>query len=166
MSKAPLALRLAWEILNDQTALLYVDNTAYIIIGIPVVDYRFGIFLTLEKGRGEIYGLPAISSVKVSLRKIENRNPDKDVKPWGWPHGSMSNTNIRHQRHRNPICKALYDELATWDVLYMVDDYYAPLPEKPTNVATALMVTKKRYEEILTALTFATMTGISWPKDE
>jgi len=174
-SDIPETLHLTRTNLQDEYVAIYMDRPAAFVVAVPVLNERYGLAVWLEKGSGEMYGFPTILSVKIMLRSLCKRTKAKEARSWYWQLGPLSPRNIKLERNNTKVSKgfgcswnnfasyALYEYLKEWNLLEMVEDYYVPV-KGPIDMAIALASARNKYEEVLTALTQAVITGLDLPE--
>jgi hypothetical protein len=176
VSEIPETIGLARTYLGDDCLAIYTDGHAAFAVAAPVLDDRYGLAVWLEKGSGTILGFPAILSVKIMLRSLCKRKKPKETRPWHWQLGPLSPYNIKLERNRKANISMLavwnhrasyilYEYLKEWNLIDMVEDHYIPV-NGPIDMITAFSSAKTKYEEILTALTQAMITGLNLPEPD
>jgi len=172
-SDIPENLYLAKTNLRDEYLAIYMDRPAAFVVGVPVLNETYGLVVWLEKGSGTTCGFPTVLSVKIMLRSLCKRKKAREERSWYWQLGPLSSRNIKLERNKatkgymlswNDVASyALYEYLNEWDLLEMVEDFYVPV-KGPIDMATAFIVARTKYEEVLAALTQATITGLNIPE--
>lgn len=174
-SELPETLQLARTNLQDEYLAIYMDRPAAFVVGVPVLNETYGLVVWLEKGSGEMYGFPTVLSTKIMLRSLCKRVKAREERSWYWQLGPLSPRNIKRERNHVKSSKGfmtswndaasyvLYQYLEEWGLLEMVEDYYIPV-KGPVDMATALASARNKYEEVLTALTQAVITGLDLPE--
>lgn len=159
--------------INDDHIAVYMDRPAAFVVVAPVLNDRYGLAVWVEKGSGRISGFPTALSTKVMLRSLCKRTKEKEDRHWYWQLGPLSPCNIKMERNQfmarrqlnwnNASAFMLHDYLGKWGLLEMVEDLYMPI-RGPIDMGSAIASARDKYEEVLTALTQAVITGLDLPE--